>query len=607
MSRLATKIRTALALGPVNLVRALSYRLGVKLGINPVCRLQASLPQGPFFDLVESPRKDLPPAATQHIGLTYFGWKEVYIEAIPDWHRNPFNGQRVSAPERPWWQIGDFDPRLGDIKTVWEASRFDWVIRFGQAAATGDEVAIDRLNTWLADWCRANPAYHGPNWKCGQEASIRVMHLAITALITGQASSVRKELLDLVEAHLQRIEPTLGYAIAQDNNHGTSEACALYIGGSWLAAFGRERGRYWQAQGLTWLENRVSHLIEEDGTFSQYSVNYHRMMLDSYAMAECWRLNWQLPPFSNDCTTRLAVATRWLFDLVQVENGDAPNLGHNDGARLLPLTDSDYRDFRPTVQLASTLFCDRDAYGEGDWNLPLMWLGLQRPDTRMEALDLVHCPQGGYELLRQGRAFVLLNVPIFHFRPAQADALHLDLWYRGENLLRDGGTYSYNPDVEIDLASTSAQNTIEFDDHDQMPRLGRFLFGDWLKPWHWKPVHEDDSALSCGAAYLDYQGCFHRRQVRLLDGVLKVEDSIGGFTNRAILRWRLAPGNWKLDGNCLSNDQQWLQVNADVPIKRLELTEGVESRYYFDLQPVPVLEVEVNQPGTLNTEYRFSS
>ena len=29
-------------------------------------------------------------------------------------------------------------------------------------------------------------------------------------------------------------------------------------------------------------------------------------------------------------------------------------------------------------------------------------------------------------------------------RPSQADALHLDLWHRGVNLLRDAGTFSYN-------------------------------------------------------------------------------------------------------------------------------------------------------------------
>ena len=39
-----------------------------------------------------------------------------------------------------------------------------------------------------------------------------------------------------VAAHLQRIAATKRYAQAQDNNHLTSEAAALFIGGSWLDA-----------------------------------------------------------------------------------------------------------------------------------------------------------------------------------------------------------------------------------------------------------------------------------------------------------------------------------------------------------------------------------
>ena len=44
-----TKIRTALALGLPNLGRVLWYRAGVKLGLNPVRRLRARIPEGPFF------------------------------------------------------------------------------------------------------------------------------------------------------------------------------------------------------------------------------------------------------------------------------------------------------------------------------------------------------------------------------------------------------------------------------------------------------------------------------------------------------------------------------------------------------------------------------
>ena len=91
----------------------------------------------------------------------------------------------------------------------------------------------------------------------------------------------------------------------------------------------------------------------------------------------------------------------------------------------------------------------------------------------------------------------------------------------------------------------------------------------------------------------------------LTDGSLKVMDRISGFRKKAVLRWRLKPGNWQLEGDTLSNGQQSLTIAGDMPIQRIELVDGLESRYYLDKSSVPVLEVEVNSPGYLLTEYKF--
>jgi len=102
----------------------------------------------------------LPPATTHWWNRQdYFGWFQVNDPSIPRWHTNPFTGSAVPHPTRPWWQIPDFDATLGDIKTVWEASRCDWALTFAQHARHGDPAALARLNAWLADWAQANPPY----------------------------------------------------------------------------------------------------------------------------------------------------------------------------------------------------------------------------------------------------------------------------------------------------------------------------------------------------------------------------------------------------------------------------------------------------------------
>ena len=382
MTALVSKARTALALGLPNIARAAGYRLGVKLGLNPVRRLQGATPVGPFFRAFQgnSPVNAPSVSAWASTGSLFSRWPLALGDGPPDWLANPLTGQRVAAPERGWWEIPDFDPAAGDIKLIWELSRLDWVLALTQQACHGDKESFVKLNAWLADWCTHNPPYKGPNWKCGQEASIRVMHLAMVALMLEQVRTAAPDLLDLVRLHLQRIAPTVQYAMAQDNNHGTSEAAALFMGGSWLAALGLAAGERWARTGRHWLENRAARLIGPQGSFSQYSLNYHRVMLDTFCMTEVWRRHLGLPAFSERLQSRALAATEWLRHMVNPANGDGPNIGANDGARLLQLSDTPYRDHRPTVQLAMALFAGNRAYTQpGPWDHALQWLGVELP------------------------------------------------------------------------------------------------------------------------------------------------------------------------------------------------------------------------------------
>ena len=619
MTGLASKARTALALGLPNIARAAGYRLGVKLGLNPVRRLRAATPQSPFFKPVHGLRAVAAPAvsAWQSSASLFSHWPIEISDTPPDWLANPLNGQRIAAPERNWWLIPDFDPVVGDIKLIWELSRMDWVLASAQRVRHGETGALERLDGWLTDWCGQNPPYKGPNWKCGQEASIRVMHLAMAALMLGQVREVEPGLRDLVRVHLQRIAPTVQYAMSQDNNHGTSEAAALFIGGSWLATCGLAEGENWARAGRQWLENRASRLIGQQGSFSQYSLNYHRVMLDTLCMAEVWRRQIGLPAFSAHWQSRALAATHWLRHMVSPINGDGPNVGANDGARLLQLTDTTYRDYRPSVQLAMALFAGQRAYADaGPWDHALEWLGVELPQEVAAEPENFIADDGGFAILRRGTAMAMLRYPRFRFRPSQADALHVDLWLGGENLLRDAGTYSYNTDPQwLDyFGGTASHNTVQFDGRDQMPRLGRFLLGDWLKTVHLRALSDDGEAAQVAAGYRDSYGASHQRSISLKDTSLQVTDDLRGFESKAVLRWRLMPGDWLLEHTptgprliLSSRHTLRLHVSANVPIKRCELVLGWEARHYLEKSQLHVLEVEVTQAGTLTTELQWTA
>jgi len=409
----------------------------------------------------------------------------------------------------------------------------------------------------------------------------------------------------LVRFHLRRIAPTIGYAVGQDNNHGTSEAAALFIGGTWLRiAASDSEGARWERKGRGLLEDRINRLVAEDGSFSQYSVNYHRMLLDTVSMVELWRRTTGTTAFSARFIRRCGAATRWLHEFVDPVTGDVPNLGANDGSLLLRGSSTSFRDFRPSVQLAGALFLRQVAYRELQWEGSLLSLAGPMPSEVMPEARTVAFSGSGHACLRIGDAQAFVSFPRFRFRPSDADALHVDLWISHENVLRDGGTFSYaaEPSVLDYFRGTASHNTVQFDERDQMPRIGRFLFGAWLQSDGIRlPVQMEDQ-VSFAAGYRDWWGAEHRREVSLSRRRMVVLDRVSGFRRKAVLRWRLAPGPWAFADGAWGNGRVSIRITAQMPVSRSVLLEGAESRFYLRRETIPVIEVETSNEGCYRTE-----
>lgn len=609
--RWASLLRTLPRLGVRNLVRVATYRLLLATRLHPVCWLAPKPIKGEFF----APSGRLREGEALHSwenSVRYFDCIEVPLAGgKPDWYYRPASGTTAVVSDRPWWEAGDFDAQLGDIKDIWDVSRYSWVLALAQRVARGEGQSLAQLNDWLADWCVRNPPYTGYNWKCGQEAAIRVVHLAMAALILGQTHNSLPGLRALVHAHLTRIRPTIAYAVAQDNNHGICEAAALFIGGSWLAhTDGDATARAWMNQGRHQLEERVARLITDDGGFSMYSVMYHREFLDALSMAEIWQRTQGLPAFSARYRDRTSRAALWLAACVHPQSGDAPNIGANDGTRLLPLSDTGYRDFRPSVQLACVLFCDARAYGEtGGWDVPLHWLDIAIPNAVLPATHSHLCGDSGFALLksRNEDAQVFVRFPHYRFRPSHADPLHVDLWVDGRNILRGPGSYRYHAEPEwLDyFPGVAAHNTVQFDGLEAMPRLGRFLFGDWLRLAADPVLEEGVDRQGFVARYRHASGARHERNVNLRIGELEVCDTISGFRKSAVVRWRLMPGAWKVDATGVSLDQLRLRVQSDGEPPGIRLIEGWEARCYGRKTRLPVLEIEMMHPGRVTTRVEW--
>lgn len=604
MTALLARLRTYRALGVANVLAVAGYRLALRAGLHPVQRIRADSPAGDFFAGPVA-RDEAGIAAARALDL--FGWHRVHLSgAPPQWNANVVTGLAPAENGRPWFAYDDFDPALGDIKLVWELSRFTWVPVLAQAARQGDGDALVTLNAWLSDWLKHNPPYLGRQWKCGQEASFRVINLWLAADILGTETPALRAFIAL---HLRRIAPTMAYARAQDNNHGTSEAAALFVGG---LALGPEGAGYVR-QGRQALEERVRALFNGAGGFSQYSMVYHRLALDTLGLAEVARRRHGAAAFSSGLQQRMAAAADWLYDRMAV-SGDAPNFGANDGANLLGFTGSTFRDFRPSAALALALWRQRILPGKP---VILDWLGIAPPPEEVRAPRSSHDAEGGTLVLRRGEALAFLHYPRFRFRPGQADLLHLDFWLGGMNLLRDGGSYSYNTDAETYdyFSGMAGHNTVQFDGRQPMPRLGRFLFADWPQGEFTEGVMAEGEAEGFAVAYEDAQGARHDRAVRLEPQRLSVHDAVRGFVREAVVRWRLAPADWRLEreGQEVVLEAQVagrrirLTVTASAGLSSVRLTEGWESRHYMEKTALPVLAIGLSGPGRVGTVMEWAA
>lgn len=611
MPRLGLIARTVPRLGLRNVAWVVLYKFRLKSGWRPR-PLQNRYPGGGVFtrSLVGLIDNKAPGPVT----LSVFGWYTVSLAAPPDWHADPFGRTPSLNPNQDWVEALAA-VRDGEVKPYWELSRFYWLPQFALAASNGDRDAAVRAEHWLEDWIARNPPFFGINWACGQEAAIRLMNLALSALILDTWRSPSPAMKWLVETHARRIQPTLSYALGQDNNHGTAEACALFIAGTWGQVWTMPGAARIASTGRKWLNDRALRMIQPDGSPCQYSTTYHRANLEAFCMAGLWSVRTENKGLGADASARVVEGARWLHAITDPETGDAPNIGANDGSHLFVVPAAAYRDFRPTVALAAALFdCARPWQNYADSRLAELDIPVGARVWPVKESTIWN--DGGFALLKKGKALALMRYPRFKFRPSQSDLLHVDFWIGGKNLLRDAGTYSYNTDSEwINyFGGTSSHNTVQFDGRDQMPRLSRFLLGDWLTTECLQPLQHDDPTAQFAAAYRDSQGARHLRQVSLQDAALQVIDDVQGFAHNAVLRWRLMPGDWQLEQTLHrlkltlgSAAAVILKVSASVPITRCQLVQGWESRHYFEKTPVPVLEVEVQQPGALTTQLQWTA
>jgi hypothetical protein len=475
-----------------------------------------------------------------------------------NWLLNPFTGATHNV-QTHWCDYPTFSPAAGDIKDVWEPSRFAcafWLVR--AYALTGDEKYSRGFWELFESWCVQNPPNRGPNWKCGQETALRTLAwcFALYGLWNSPETTAQRvvALVKMLAIQADRIVNNIGYAVSQKNNHAISEAAGLL---TTALLFPELQGAArWGAVGRRVLEREIRRQIYVDGSYVQHSMNYHRVLLhDALWALRLAELNGQ--PLSSEAKDRVSLAGEFLLQMLDPDSGGVPNYGANDGALVLPLSSCEYGDYRPTVQAGCYQATGRRVLPDGPWNEALLWLFgpfALAGEESAPRLTSRRFDAGGYYTLRGRDTWCMVRCHTYRDRPAHVDLLHLDLWYKGVNVLGDSGTYKYyvpdHPALEHYFKGMAAHNTIEVDHREPLELVSRFLWVPW--PAGTCLRHEPDRWTGEHYAYRRSPWyVVHRRSIHLVnEHAWRIEDELSGRDSHAVTaRWHLADRPWRLDAD----------------------------------------------------------
>jgi hypothetical protein len=416
--------------------------------------------------------------------------------------------------------------------------------------------------------------------------------------------------------NIRHVEKNYEFALkAVKNNHAISEAAGMFTAGVLFPFF--KDAKRWRKKGKKYLEELGLKQIYDDGTYMQYSTNYHRLVLEVYSFVlRLGELN--NIDFDNRLLKKLNKSVDYLYQIQDSQNGKTPNYGSNDGALLFPLSACDYLNYKPQLNLIYYILNNKKLYKKGKHDESLLWFYdkkiIEENNYGFIKKQSKQFPIGGYYVLRNHNSFAMIRSGNFQDRPSHSDFLHLDLWWKGNNILTDAGSFSYNAEEKYNkyFRNTSTHNIISINNKNQMKKGPRFTWVDWANSsTNYFKINDRYNYFE--GEHYGYKSLTHRRAVYNSNNIYIVIDDIYGDISKKIS----IKQNWLLNDYQLDFDNDIIKIltdqgnfiinnlNQDVNLKthkgNSEIPAGWKSDYYGKKYAVP----QINFNITTKEPYRF--
>jgi len=466
----------------------------------------------------------------------FFYGQYISIPKDDDWLTNPLTGYRYSKHTH-WTKISTFNKVHGDIKYVWERSRFCFLYDMIRYDYHYQQDQSDWVFGKISDWIDSNVLNCGPNYVCSQEIALRCLNWLFALNYYRKSKNLNDELFSKIIHNIywqiSHVYSNINFSrIAVRNNHTLTETLALYVFGIMFPQF--PEASTWKKNGKKWFCEELEYQIYPDGTFLQYSMNYNRVVVQlitwAIALARANQDN-----LDQIVSIKASKTLEFLLANLDGSTGNLPNYGANDGALFFRLSDSSFRDYRPQLNALSYLLSGTAIFEDSNSVEELEWYGFKDFPTKdyEPTIGIRKFDDGGYYTYRDEDSLTFIRCGNHLNRPQQADNLHLDLWYKGSNIMRDAGSYQYNTKTKWrDFFSGSrSHNTVMIENQDQMKRGPHFIWLNWSQ-CEMAEAYEDKDRFEFKGAIKAFQqlghSIIHNRKVTKIKEEPRwiIEDSI---------------------------------------------------------------------------------
>jgi Heparinase II/III-like protein/Heparinase II/III N-terminus len=485
-------------------------------------------------------------ATAEEIMAHRFPLLGVTIDAGADiqWRRDYVHGKESGTTYFRRLPYLDFES-VGDHKFIWELNRHQHLVLLAQAFLfTRKPEFAKEVFAQIESWMTQNLFQRGINWASALEVAFRALSwIWIYHLLQLEMTpAFRRRFLTCLYQHGRHLAENLSVYFSP-NTHLLGEAVALHALGIFFPGFpGAAR---WRERAAKLVASQLEFQVRPDGSHFEQSTYYHVYAVDFFIF---FYLNAGRPKPFEAVLTRMAEYLDWLLGPAR----SIACLGDDDGGRLFHPFGARSEFGQATLATCGILLSKENWLGPQTRvaEQAVWWLGADAlAGTRPAQISPTGgrlFPDSGAVFLQSGALYVQFDAGPFGWAGAghsHADTLSLVVWFEGEPVFIDPGTFTYigEPAQRNWFRGTAAHNTVAIDGVDQAQPAGPFRWA--TKPQVSLTSWKQNANGGFAEAVCCYSGYNHRRRVLLEDGRLLVLDDIDGPAGVHACRqtWQLGP------------------------------------------------------------------